>query len=91
LPYKTAGKMRYIPPDNWTLGDTLPHGTLNGREGILDKFGNVWHKGSPRTRGEAWEWDVQLSKNATAGWKYVASETTGKGYINISWEGNCTH
>ncbi len=53
----TKGKVRYVPPKG--AGKNL-HRTSNG--GYIDKFGNVWEKGPSRTIGEAFEWDVQLSK-----------------------------
>ncbi|MBS0040602.1 hypothetical protein KEM39_10865 [Neisseria sp. Marseille-Q1983] len=80
----TKGKIRYVPPKLWKPSTPLPR--KNG--GYLDKFGNTWVKGPSRTAGEAFEWDVQLSKTgqSSIGW------LTGDGsHANVSLLGRITH
>ena len=79
----TKGKIRYVPPKE--SNGTLPR-TSNG--GYIDKFGNIWEKGPSRTIGEAFEWDVQLSKigKRMLGW----ASRDGK-HINVSLLGHITH
>jgi hypothetical protein len=56
---KTAGgwgKFQFVPPKNWN-----PSNPAKGpQNGFLDKFGNEWVRGPSRTRGQAFEWDVQI-------------------------------
>ncbi|HBI02456.1 MAG TPA: wall-associated protein [Paenibacillaceae bacterium] len=56
--FPTTGKIRYVPPDNWSPSQSLP----KRDNGYIDKFGNIWVKGPSRTPGQQFEWDVQLSK-----------------------------
>ncbi|MEN3157341.1 FG-GAP-like repeat-containing protein [Alkalimonas sp. NCh-2] len=69
----TEGKVRYIPPKNWHPDNPLPRGP---RGGYMDKFGNEWTKGPSRTRGQAFEWDVQRPNGR---------------HWNISLDGKVTH
>ncbi|WP_424407495.1 polymorphic toxin type 17 domain-containing protein [Pasteurella sp. PK-2025] len=80
----TKGKIRYIPPKNWQPSMPLPR--KNG--GYIDKFGNVWTKGPPRTAGEAFEWDVQLSK---IGKENIGWLTRDGSHANVSLLGRITH
>lgn len=79
------GKIRYIPPKNYSPSAPLPKGPNNG---YLDKFGNEWTKGPSRTKGQEFEWDVQLSKTGREqlGW----ASRDGK-HLNISIDGKITH
>ncbi len=56
----------------------------------MDKFDNIWTKGPSRTKGEAFEWDVQLSKRGKEkiGW---LSHDANKGHVNVSLKGKVTH
>jgi RHS repeat-associated protein len=81
----TRGKIRYIPPKTWTPNQPLPRGPRNG---YLDKFNNEWTKGPSRTRGEPFEWDVQLGSKATPGMKYLSPD---KSHVNVSLGGRVTH
>lgn len=56
--------------------------------GYLDRFGNEWVKGPSRTVGQAYEWDVQLSRtgNAQIGWL----SRDGR-HVNVSLGGEVTH
>jgi len=79
------GRIRYIPPKNYSPSAPLPKGPNNG---YLDKFGNEWTKGPSRTKGQEFEWDVQLSKTGREqlGW----ASRDGK-HLNISIDGKITH
>jgi hypothetical protein len=83
----TSGPIRYVPPSNWKPGNGLPMGTLNGRSGFKDKFGNIWSKG-PGRAGDAFEWDVQLSN---AGKQQLGHFSKSGSHINVSPEGKITH
>jgi hypothetical protein len=78
----TKGKVRYVPPKN--TGNQL----LKNSKGFIDRFDNVWTKGSSRTPGEPFEWDVQLSRQGQAqmGW----ASRDGK-HLNVSLKGRITH
>ncbi len=79
------GYARYIPPESWSPNQALPRGT---RGGFIDKFGNEWVQGPSRTPGQAWEWDVQLGRNANA---YFREKARGGTHVNVSWDGEITH
>jgi hypothetical protein len=79
------GKIRYVPPKNWSPSQPLPRGT---QYGYLDRFGNEWTRGPSRTASEPFEWDVQLGIHATPGVKALSSD--GK-HINVSLRGRVTH
>ena len=76
----TEGKIRYVPPK----------GGLKSAPGgkFIDRFGNIWQPGPSRTFGEAFEWDVQLSRQGRAqlGW----ASRDGK-HLNVSLKGRITH
>ena len=82
LPIK--GKIRFVPDKKWTPSQPLKK--QNG--GYIDRFGNVWTKGPSRTAGEAFEWDVQLSKK---GIEQVGWLSRDNAHINVSLEGEITH
>jgi len=79
------GKIRYVPPEGYSASQPLPRGPNNG---YIDKFGNEWVKGPSRTAGQAFEWDVQLSRTGKAqlGWA-----TRDGSHLNISLDGRITH
>lgn len=81
----TQGKIRYVPPENYNPSSPLPRGPNNG---YIDKFGNEWTKGPSRTQGQAFEWDVQLSKQGRSqlGWA-----TRDGSHLNVSLDGKITH
>jgi hypothetical protein len=81
----TTGKIRYVPPKNYSPGQPLPRGP-NG--GYIDRFGNEWLKGPSRTAGQQFEWDVQLGRNATPGMRALSRD--GK-HVNVSLDGEVTH
>ena len=78
----TSGKIRFIPKKG---NDKLVRGENNG---FIDRFDNEWVKGPSRTKGEPFEWDVQLSPQGQnkLGW----ASRDGK-HINISIKGKITH
>ena len=80
----TKGKIRYVPPKNWSSSQPLPK--RNG--GYVDKFGNVWTKGPSRTAGQSFEWDVQLSKT---GKKSLGWASRDGSHLNVSLDGKITH
>lgn len=79
------GKIRYVPPEGYTPGRPLPRGP-NG--GYLDRFGNEWLKGPSRTPGQPFEWDVQIGKDATPGFRALSKD--GR-HVNVSLDGEVTH
>lgn len=81
----TQGKIRYVPPEHYTASNPLPRGPNNG---YIDKFGNEWIKGPSRTAGEAFEWDVQLSKQGRAQLGWASRDGS---HMNISLTGKITH
>ncbi|WP_349816622.1 polymorphic toxin type 17 domain-containing protein [Acidovorax sp. SUPP3334] len=81
----TKGRIRYVPPKNWSPTMPLPKGKQNG---YIDKFGNEWTKGPSRTQGQAHEWDVQLSKQ---GREKIGWTTRDGSHANVSLDGKITH
>lgn len=79
------GKIRFIPPKDYNPKSPLTRGK---RDGFLDRFGNEWVKGSSRTKGENFEWDVQLSAKGKAMLGHLSRD---KSHINISLKGRVTH
>jgi len=85
----TKGKLRYVPPKKLHTFGRLPETRLpNGDTGFIDRFGNIWTKGSSRTKGQAFEWDVQLSKQ---GISQVGWMTRDNSHLNVSLDGRVTH
>jgi filamentous hemagglutinin len=82
------GKIRYVPPKDWSPSSPLPRGP---NKGYIDRFGNEWVKGPSRTSGEAFEWDVQLTKNASQSIKKLSPDTKSNKHLNVSLEGKITH
>ena len=82
LPIK--GKIRYVPPKNWTASQPLPK--KDGQ--IVDKFGNKWIEGSSRTKGQSFEWDVQLSKKGKSQLGWASRDGS---HVNVSLDGKITH
>lgn len=79
-----VGKIRFIPrPSDAKSGRLLKK---NG--GFVDKFGNIWKKGPSRTKGQAFEWDVQLSAKGKA--QLGGLSRDGK-HLNVSLDGKITH
>ena len=86
----TKGKVRFVPPKK------LANGKLaRGRNGgALDRFGNEWVKGPSRTKGQDFEWDVQLTPAQQKNWQHLYAEKGKKGkitHLNISLDGKITH
>ncbi|MGP0915968.1 DUF637 domain-containing protein [Serratia sp. CY70267] len=79
------GKIRFVPDSNYKPTNPLPRGP---NKGYIDKFGNEWTKGPSRTKGQEFEWDVQLSPTGKAqlGW----ASRDGK-HLNVSLDGKITH
>ena len=80
----TSGKIRYVPPSNWSPSQPLPK--ING--GYKDKFGNIWTKGPSRTKGQSFEWDVQLSKTGKNQLGHLSRDGS---HLNVSLDGKITH
>ena len=81
----TTGKIRFVPRKGYDSSNPLPRGPNNG---ILDRFGNEWTKGPSRTQGQAFEWDVQLSKT---GKQKLGWATRDGSHANVSLDGHITH
>ena len=81
----TKGKIRYIPPKNWSPSEPLPR-TENG--GYLDRFGNEWVRGPSRTQGQPFEWDVQLSNTGKSQLGWASRDGA---HVNVSLDGKITH
>ena len=81
----TSGKIRYVPPEGWTKNSPLPRGSGNG---YMDKFGNEWVRGPSRTPGQAYEWDVQLSRTGQA---QLGKYSPDGQHLNVSLDGEITH
>ena len=54
----------------------------------VDRFGNLWVQGESRTKGQAHEWDVQLSRQ---GIQQVGWMTRDNTHLNVSLDGRVTH
>ena len=80
----SQGKIRYLPPENWTPSQPLPRQA----GGYVDKFGNIWTKGPSRTTGQAFEWDVQLSHTGKSKLGWLSRDGQ---HINVSLDGIITH
>ncbi|MEM9774810.1 MAG: polymorphic toxin type 17 domain-containing protein [Chloroflexota bacterium] len=79
-----TGKIRFVP----RAADVKNGKLLKQNGGYVDKFGNVWKKGPSRTEGQAFEWDVQLSKTGKNQLGHLSPD--GK-HLNISLDGKVTH
>ncbi|MEL5515610.1 DUF637 domain-containing protein [Serratia bockelmannii] len=79
------GKIRFVPPENYSPSSPLRRGP---NKGYMDRFDNEWTKGPSRTKGQPFEWDVQLSDKGKAqlGW----ASRDGK-HLNVSLDGKITH
>ena len=81
----STGKIRFVPrPADVKNGNIL----RASKEGYVDKFGNVWRKGASRTKGQAFEWDVELSKTGKA---QLGSLSKKGNHANVSLDGKITH
>ena len=83
----TKGKIRFVPPKNYKAGQRLKKGPSGG---FIDRFGNEWVQGPSRTKGQAFEWDVQLSAKGKSQLGHL-SHGEKKAYINVSLDGKVTH
>ncbi|MCM0147865.1 polymorphic toxin type 17 domain-containing protein [Photobacterium galatheae] len=83
----TTGKIRFVPKRGYNPSNPLNRGP---NKGFIDRFDNEWVKGPSRTEGQAFEWDVQLSKTGRQklGW---AASGKNKSHANISLDGKITH
>ena len=57
----TEGDEVFVPNKNYHPQNFLRRGEKNG---FMDNMDNEWVKGSSLTKGDDFEWDVQLSKKA---------------------------
>jgi hypothetical protein len=69
----TSGEFPFLPPKRWTPRQSL-HGPSEG--GYYDRKGRLWQKGRSITRGQHFEWDVQLPSGE---------------HVNVDWTGRITH
>nr|WP_265575510.1 polymorphic toxin type 17 domain-containing protein [Serratia marcescens] len=79
------GKIRFVPPENYSPTSPLRRGP---NKGYMDRFDNEWTKGPSRTKGQPFEWDVKLSDKGKAqlGW----ASRDGK-HLNVSLDGKITY
>ena len=80
----TEGKIRFVPRPSDVKAGRL---TVK-QKGYVDKFGNIWTKGPSRTKGEPFEWDVQLSKK---GREQLGRFSKDGSHLNVSLKGRITH
>ena len=81
----TTGKIRFVPQKGYNPSNPLARGPNNG---YIDRFGNEWVRGPSRTKGQEFEWDVQLSKT---GRKKLGWATRDGSHANVSLDGRFTH
>jgi hypothetical protein len=81
----TTGKIRFVPRKGYDPSSPLARGP---NKGILDRFGNEWTKGPSRTKGQAFEWDVQLSKTGRQKLGWASRDGS---HVNVSLDGRITH
>jgi RHS repeat-associated protein len=81
----TAGRIRYVPPRGYNPSNPLPRGP---QDGFIDRFGNEWTRGPSRTAGQAFEWDVQLSRTGRAQLGWLSRDEM---HLNVSLDGHITH
>ncbi|GAB3453701.1 polymorphic toxin type 17 domain-containing protein [Actinophytocola sediminis] len=79
------GKVRYVPPKGYNASNPLPRGPGGG---YLDRFGNEWVVGPSRTKGESFEWEVQLSRTGQSQLGWLSRD--GR-HVNVSLMGRVTH
>ncbi len=85
----TKGKIRYVPPKKLHVSEGLPRVPMpDGSEGIVDRFGNIWTQGESRTKGQPFEWDVQLSEQGKRQLGWMTRDNT---HLNVSLDGRVTH
>lgn len=81
----TTGKIRFVPRKSYEASNPLARGPNNG---FIDRFGNEWVRGPSRTQGQAFEWDIQLSKT---GREKIGWLTRDGSHTNVSLDGKITH
>ena len=80
----SSGKIRFVPK-----ASDIKNGRLTKLDnGYVDKFGNIWTKGPSRTKGELFEWDVQLSKQGRSQLGHLSPDGN---HLNVSLKGKITH
>ena len=84
--YSTARCTASLP----TKGGKLSTQKVGKKTGYVDKFGNVWITGQSRTKGEAFEWDVQLTETKGRQFRRSGLSPDGK-HLNVSLQGRITH
>ncbi|MEU8892524.1 polymorphic toxin type 17 domain-containing protein [Streptomyces sp. NPDC048442] len=72
-------------PKNTSVNSGLLRGPSKG---YIDRFGNEWTRGPSRTEGQAFEWDVQLSKTGKAKVGWLSRDAR---HLNVSLDGEITH
>lgn len=81
----TSGRIRFVPERGYDPNVPLARGP---NKGFLDRFGNEWLKGPSRTQGQAFEWDVQLSRT---GRNQLGWASRDGSHLNVSLDGHVTH
>ena len=77
-------KIRYVPTKGYHPRNPLPRDP-NGD--LCDRFDSEWMKGMSRTKGQDFEWDVQLSGSG----RRQFGNVTDKEHLNVPFDGRITH
>lgn len=81
----SSGGIRFVPPKGYKPETPLARGPNNG---CRDRFDNEWVKEPSRTKGEAFEWDVQLSRT---GQNMLEWSSRDGRHLNVSQMGRISH
>ncbi len=81
----SLGKIRFVPPKGYNASNPLRRGPSSG---FMDRFGNEWVKGPSRTKGQSFEWDVQLSRTGKSKMGWASRDGS---HLNVSLDGRITH
>jgi filamentous hemagglutinin len=81
----TSGKIRFVPERGYDANVPLRRGPNHG---FVDRFGNEWVRGASRTQGQAFEWDVQLSRLARTRLGWASRDGA---HVDVLLDGRITH
>lgn len=79
----------FIPDKQYRPSNQLPkYHFSDDTFGYIDRDKNIWVKGPSRTKGDAFEWDVQLSHAGQNKYRHLIGNAK---YMNVSLDGRITH